>query len=697
MKKIFILVIVMLFFQNTVFSQDAFITTWQTTEANESITIPTTGAGYDYTINWGDGTIESNQTGDATHVFATAGVQTISISGDFPRIYFLRATDRNKIQTVEQWGDIVWKSMERAFSGCENLTITNPDIDTPDLSLVTNMSYMFATTYLFDQDISEWNVSNVTNMEGVFNGARVFNQDISNWDVSNVTNMSNMFYSAYLFNKPLDWKDNVSKVIDMSNMFSFANVFNQDISEWNVSNVITIEGMFYDAKAFNQDLSNWDVSKVINMQTVFSGARAFDQPLNWKKTSSVTTMRGMFFEAGSFNQDISEWDMSNVTTIEEMFKGANVFNQDLSNWDVSSVINMRSMFEDAKAFNKPLDWNNTSNVTNMSNMFNGATAFNQDISNWDVSNVINMSSMFDGATVFNQPLNWIDTSSVTNMRSMFSFARAFNQDISNWDVSNVTSMFYMFRVAIAFNQDLSSWDVSSVTNMFDMFSSVTLSTDNYDAILKGWSAQTLQSGVSFHGGNSQYCTAETERQSMIDNFGWTITDDGKGSSPIITTITAIDEENSYTLPTIVGTDLSGNEKYYTGTGGTGIIYEIGDELSYDPSITYPITLYAYDSGSCGSAEQSFELILTGSTASIDDIIISNQIQLYPNPVSSFLNIETNNQLKIKEVYIYNILGSLVKKVNTIEESISLDELSTGSYMMKIITDKGISVKRIIKN
>ena len=44
---------------------EPFITTWQTTSVNESITIPTTGGGYNYRIDWGDGTIETGKTGDA--------------------------------------------------------------------------------------------------------------------------------------------------------------------------------------------------------------------------------------------------------------------------------------------------------------------------------------------------------------------------------------------------------------------------------------------------------------------------------------------------------------------------------------------------------------------------------------------------------------------------------------------------------
>ena len=112
---------------------------------------------------------------------------------------------------------------------------------------------------------------------------------------------------------------------------------------------------------------------------------------------------------------------------------------------------------------------------------------------------------------------------------MFDGATAFNSDLSDWDVSNVTNMRNMFDSATSFDQDLSSWNVSNVTNMTNMFNGVTLSTANYDALLVGWNNLTLQSGISFHGGDS-ICTqgsiAETARSNMISSDGWVITDGG---------------------------------------------------------------------------------------------------------------------------------------------------------------------------
>jgi len=267
-------------------AEDAFITTWETTTDNEMITIPTNSGlyTYNYTINWGDGISNVNQTTDATHTYATAGTYTISILGTFPAIYFNNGGDRDKIQTIAQWGSITWESMNRAFYGCTNITLTATDV--PDLTNVTDISLMFENARIFNGDLSSWNVSSVTDMTRMFIGATVFNQDLSSWDVSNVTDMEGMFRSAPAFNQDLSsW--NVSNVTNMSTMFANASSFDQDISNWNVSGVIDMLGMFNKATAFNQNISSWNVNSVLNMTA-------------------------MFQEATSFNQDLSNWDTSNV-------------------------------------------------------------------------------------------------------------------------------------------------------------------------------------------------------------------------------------------------------------------------------------------------------------------------------------------------------------------------------------------------
>ena len=161
------------------------------------------------------------------------------------------------------------------------------DINTWDVSNITDMSKLFEYKNTFNEDIGNWDTSNVTNMKNMFSYATSFNQDISGWNTSNVTNMGRMFDNAYSFNQSIGYWD-TSNVFDMYEMFYYATYFNQDIGNWNTSNVIDMDKMFFYAESFNQDIGNWNTSNVIGMSS-------------------------MFENASSFNQDISSWCVTNIS------------------------------------------------------------------------------------------------------------------------------------------------------------------------------------------------------------------------------------------------------------------------------------------------------------------------------------------------------------------------------------------------
>jgi len=398
----------------------SFITKWVTEFSNETITIITRANEYtyNYTVDWGDGTIQSGRTGDVSHIYDAAGSHTIIISGDFPAINMFPNDDaRTQIRSVEQWGTIQWQTMEEAFIAAERLDINATDL--PDLSKAESMRAMFAFVreLTVNSSINNWDVSTIMDMGALFSISS-FNGDISSWDVSSVTNMGALFN-----NTP----------------------FNGDISNWDVSNVTNMNSLFIDSQ-FNGDISNWNVSSVNDMSSLFRDS-LFNQDISNWDVSSVTDMRFMF-ENSPFNGDISNWNVGNVVDMEGAFREA-IFNGDISNWDVSNVEEMSFMFEDSP-FNQDISGWNVENVTSMVRMFQGST-FNQDINTWDVSNVIGMGSMFRNSS--------------------------FNQDISDWEVVNVVNMIKMFQDS-SFNQDISNWNVANVTNCSDFSLNAPLTTAN---------------------------------------------------------------------------------------------------------------------------------------------------------------------------------------------------------------------------
>ena len=462
-------------------SADAFITTWRTDSANQTITIPVGGSTARYSIDWGDNSPAGTDiTGDSTHTYREADSYTVSISGGLERFH-LDGLQPNagRLASIEQWGDTRWTTMDAAFDGATNMVYRATD--TPDLSGVTDMHRMFGDATAFNGDLSSWDVSAVTDMSSMFYNADSFNGDLSSWDVSAVTDMSSMFYNADSFNGDLSsW--NVSAVTDMSSMFYNVFYFNGDLSSWDVSAVTDMSSMFYNVFSFNGDLSSWDVSAVTDMSSMFAFADSFNGNLSSWDVSAVTDMSSMFYNVFSFNGDLSSWDVSAVTDMSSMFYNADSFNGDLSSWNVSAVTDMSSMFYNVFYFNGDLSSWNVSAVTDMSSMFYIAYDFNGDLSSWNVSAVTDMNHMFFGASSFDQPLNSWVVSSVTDMSYMFESAIAFNQPLNSWNVSSVRDMSSMFYEATKFNQPLNDWDVSSVTSMHGMF----FGTSSFQQNLGNW-------------------------------------------------------------------------------------------------------------------------------------------------------------------------------------------------------------------
>jgi len=88
---------------------------------------------------------------------------------------------------------------------------------------------------------------------------------------------------------------------------------------------------------------------------------------------------------------------------------------------------------------------------------------------------------------------------------------------------------------------------------------------------------------------------------------------------------------------------------------------------------------------------------TFAVLSNPDYEVDSSINLYPNPVKNILTIRAKNS--IKSVSIFDVKGRLLQTQIDSNTEIELDmsARSEGLYFVKIITDKGIKVEKIIKN
>ncbi len=278
----------------------AFVTTWETTTAGETIHIGLSlEYAYNFQINWGDGQVSSAtaQIGQAAaifHQYETPGVYKASIIGVFPAIYMgFEGSSSQSLKSIEQWGSIQWQTMHKAFHGCENMLYNATDV--PDLTNVEDLSYMFRGASSFNADLNGWNVSNVKYMNYMFAYAAEFNFDLDQWNVANV--------------------------ITMEAMFNFASKFNGNIENWKVGNVTNMYAMFSNASEFNRDISDWETGKVTNMFAMFAYT-PFDQDISGWDTAKVTVMNLMFLGAGNFDQNLGDWDIGSITGMVQMFNSA---------------------------------------------------------------------------------------------------------------------------------------------------------------------------------------------------------------------------------------------------------------------------------------------------------------------------------------------------------------------------------------
>jgi Leucine-rich repeat (LRR) protein len=88
-----------------------------------------------------------------------------------------------------------------------------------------------------------------------------------------------------------------------------------------------------------------------------------------------------------------------------------------------------------------------------------------------------------------------------------------------------------------------------------------------------------------------------------------------------------------------------------------------------------------------------------TTLGTQDFEFSNYFKVYPIPADEVLNISAIQNIEIKSIAVYDILGQMVIALPNLKDisKIDVSNLRTGNYFLKIKSDKGSSSMKFIKN
>ncbi|MCX7551876.1 M43 family zinc metalloprotease [Xanthomarina sp. F2636L] len=144
----------------------------------------------------------------------------------------------------------------------------------------------------------------------------------------------------------------------------------------------------------------------------------------------------------------------------------------------------------------------------------------------------------------------------------------------------------------------------------------------------------------------------------------------------------------YTIP--IGNLYNGNASYLFFTAGNDTYSEV-----WYGGYFYP------GGGRYNDATSFFRNVklYESEVLSTNEVRFESNISIYPNPTVNQVTISTVNGLKLQDIQILDARGKMIKTLSFNQSQkgiIYLNELSSGIYFIKIISNEGVSTKKIIK-
>jgi hypothetical protein len=97
---------------------------------------------------------------------------------------------------------------------------------------------------------------------------------------------------------------------------------------------------------------------------------------------------------------------------------------------------------------------------------------------------------------------------------------------------------------------------------------------------------------------------------------------------------------------------------------------------------------------CDSIVNLTLFVVSGTGIETNDF--AGNVTLYPNPVQDILHIVAG--VNINEIEVYDLYGKAIvrQQAGSPNADISLGHLSNGVYMLRIVTDEGVTHGKVVK-
>ena len=271
--------------------------------------------GSTYTIDWGDGNVEtctSNIQTRHNYSFANAALDGTLTSKGYKqalvRIYpqagktFLTCTLNGKASTPS--------GLQAYTTGWLDLNFNLPNLGSGQ-SLFIGTS-LIRHGYLERVNITSW--GSITNINNLFQSCTVLESINSNeFNMANITTASTMFQACYKLSE-LDCSSwDLRKCTDLTNFARDCRALQRiSCSTWNLSACTSLNATFFTCTSLTDlDVSNWDTRNLANLNYTFGSCL------------SLKTL------------NLSGWDTRKVTTLTNTFNGCFALQTiDISNWQL---------------------------------------------------------------------------------------------------------------------------------------------------------------------------------------------------------------------------------------------------------------------------------------------------------------------------------------------------------------------------